>query len=217
MHMMPVSQGHPILHKLRDGVMSAMNVDVRGAHSRLVKWSDAIRDDFVNSNAIALGRKAPGDSNLEMIIKVQSQCITSLCDKVNGLTNRLMTLEATIASMDASAMNCLKDLVAVLKTSDENTILEKVTHKVWTLAEYQYNKNRLFNEEGLVEGLARVIKKYENDKTFLMARVTAIGALRDMTYGSSIEQRTSVYNILGLMAAVVRAMGRVGEEDHETE
>ncbi|GMH65367.1 hypothetical protein TrRE_jg1200, partial [Triparma retinervis] len=103
MHMMPVSQGHPILRKLWEGVMSVMDVDMGEAHSRLVKWSDAIRDDFVNSNAIALGRKAPGDSSLEMTIKVQAQCITSFCDKVEGLTNRLMTLEATIASMDASA------------------------------------------------------------------------------------------------------------------
>ncbi|GMH54165.1 hypothetical protein TrRE_jg6964 [Triparma retinervis] len=101
MHMMPVSQGHPILQKLRDGVMNAMDVDMGEAHSKLVKWSSAIRDDFVNSNAIVLGRKAPGDSSLEMTIK--AQCITSLCDKVDGLTNRLMTLEATIASMDASA------------------------------------------------------------------------------------------------------------------
>jgi len=97
---------------------------------------------------------------------------------------------------------------------------------VYNLANDRGNNNlRLIKEEGVLEGLARVIKK--NAKTFMKARKYAIGALIDMTYCGiaqlmrvnnfrSIAKKTSEYNFPGLMAAVVRAVGREGE-DHKKE
>ena len=72
-------------------------------------------------------------------------------------------------------MDGLKDIAEVLKTSNGKAALDKLAEEVWDLAVNQGNKNGLFNEEGLVEGLARVIKK--NAKTFVTALVNALNAL----------------------------------------
>eukprot|EP00520_Triparma_pacifica_P012351 CAMPEP_0118647384 /NCGR_PEP_ID=MMETSP0785-20121206/8575_1 /TAXON_ID=91992 /ORGANISM="Bolidomonas pacifica, Strain CCMP 1866" /LENGTH=392 /DNA_ID=CAMNT_0006539469 /DNA_START=32 /DNA_END=1209 /DNA_ORIENTATION=- len=104
----------------------------------------------------------------------------------------------------------LKDIVNVPRTSNEKASLQKATEKVENLAKHK----KAVNEEGLLEGLARVIKK--RAKTFVKAREYAIGALVDMTYRSSVKQKTSVYNVPSLLAAVVSAVGREGE-DHKME
>ncbi|GMH83971.1 hypothetical protein TrST_g13126 [Triparma strigata] len=84
--------------------MAAMNVDGKDAHLKLLKWSDTIKDDFVLGNAIALGRKSPGDSDLQTIIMNQASCITNLANKIDGMMNKLEALEGAVTSMDASAV-----------------------------------------------------------------------------------------------------------------
>jgi len=83
----------------------------------------------------------------------------------------------------------------VLKRSCGKAALEKATEEVEDLAWNQENKNRLFNEEGLLEGLARVIKK--SAKAFMKSRVCALGTLIFMTYYCSDEQIISLYNVPG--------------------
>ena len=99
-----VAQGHKILHMLRSNVMAAMNVDGKEAHLKLMKWSVTIKNDFVLGNAIALGCKSPGDSDLQTIIMNQASCITNLANKIDGMMNKLEALEGAVASMDASAV-----------------------------------------------------------------------------------------------------------------
>lgn len=101
-------------------------------------------------------------------------------------------------------MDGLKDLVTVLKTSNGKVALEKATEEVYGLASNEGNTNRLYTEEGLVKGLARVIKK--NAK----ARASAIGAIENIAGGDGIEE--DMFELDGLMKSLVEVVGKEGGE-----
>jgi hypothetical protein len=100
-----VTVGHKILDMLRSSVMAAMTVDYKEAHLKLMNWSDTIKNDFVLGNAIALGRKSPGESDLLAIIMNQASCITNLANKIDGLVNTVGDLKRAVAYMDATAVD----------------------------------------------------------------------------------------------------------------
>ena len=84
--------------------------------------------------------------------------------------------------------------------------LENAAKAVRGLADIEGNRKRLYDEERLVEGLVRVVKK--NDVVFKLARESAVNAMVLMTFaGDAVSEiEKGLYEHPGLIAALVIAV-----------
>ena len=107
-------------------------------------------------------------------------------------------------------MEGLKDLVKVLRTSNEKAALEKATKTVVELAKVVENKLKLVEEEGLIVGLVRVMGK--EGERFREAREQAVRAVVKMSYQGGDEVRKGLFKHEGLIAGLVEIVGQKGSE-----
>jgi len=81
--------------------------------------------------------------------------------------------------------------VEVLKTSDDAKKLKDTVGKVWSLADSKSDAIKVFDEEGLVKSLLRVVKK--EGLGFKEAREEALGAIRHIAYYGDAVVKKGLY------------------------
>jgi hypothetical protein len=107
-------------------------------------------------------------------------------------------------------MEGVKDLVKVLTTSNRNVELETAAKTVWELGMVGKNKLKLVEEEGLIGGLVRVMRK--DGESYRVAREDAVGAITSISYEGSDEVKKKLFKHEGLVAGLVEILGQKGSE-----
>ncbi|GMI49140.1 hypothetical protein TrCOL_g12931 [Triparma columacea] len=110
-------------------------------------------------------------------------------------------------------MEGVKDLIKVLRTSNQSAALETATKTVWKLAKVPENMLKLVEEEGLIGGLVRVMRKEE--ETFRVAREDAVGAITRISKGEGAELKKGMFKHEGLIAGLVEILGQKGSEKNQ--
>ena len=109
-------------------------------------------------------------------------------------------------------MDNLEDLVVVLENSEDATALKEQAMVVETLASTEGNCKRLFETEGLIGGLVRVMGK--DGEGFREAREKAVLAIGWIAYYGSYEVKKGLLEYDGLVDCLLGRMregGGVGE------
>ena len=107
-------------------------------------------------------------------------------------------------------MEGVKDLVKVLTTSNQKVALETATKTVRELGKVGESKLRLVEEEGLIGGLVRVMRK--DEERFKVAREDAVGAIAWISRDEWSFVRNMLFKHDGLIAGLVEILGQKGSE-----
>ena len=113
-------------------------------------------------------------------------------------------------------MEGVKDLVKVLTTSNGKVALETAAKTVYKLGKVGENKLKLVEEEGLIGGLVRVMRK--DGERFSVAREDAVGAIMLISYECDLyeggaEVLKGLIKYEGLIAGLVRVMREEGRRE----
>ena len=106
-------------------------------------------------------------------------------------------------------MDNLKELVNVLEISEVAKALEETTEGIMVLARNETNCEGLFETEGLIEGLIRVMGK--DGEGFRVAREQAVMAIGNIAWGNT-EANEGLFKHEGLIAGLVENLGQKGSE-----
>ena len=101
-------------------------------------------------------------------------------------------------------MEGVKDLVKVLTTSNGKVALETAAKTVLELGNVGENKLKLVEEEGLIGGLVRVMRK--DGERFSVAKENAVGAINNIAYDAKKEMLKGLFKHEGLIAGLVEIL-----------
>jgi hypothetical protein len=109
-------------------------------------------------------------------------------------------------------MEGVKDLVNVLKSSNGNVALGNAVKTVLELGKVGENKLKLVNEDGLIGGLVRVMKKGYGYKG---ARENAVVAIHNIAYGADDEVKAGLFlfpQLISRIEAIIGDANLIGTE-----
>ena len=100
--------------------------------------------------------------------------------------------------------------VYVLENSEDAEALEETAEGIKVLARNVDNKKGLFETEGLIEGLMRVMEK--DGEGFREAREQAVMAIGNIAACDDDEVKKDLFEHEGLIAGLVEILGQKGSE-----